>query len=299
MMRLALHGIGTALPDHTLADAGNSVDTSDLNTYFAARRLRRVDHFTRMTMLAGCRALHDTAGTVQEDLKTPLPLPEDMGIVISTGYGPSQTIFEFLDSIIDHGAGCASPLAFSHSVHNIPAATMSVFLNNPKPYTTICQLHGPLMAGLQTAGCWLAEGRVKKVLLGLVDEKTPLLETNTRRLLVRKGHTGEFVPVGEGACFFLLGPAEDTDGSAYGTLEFTTLSARELQKEELPEAVMTPAKSLDRLAKLNISAEATQQSDMPCAAGAELVAATMQKKQSCCIEQTGNNFGLISLTPQS
>ncbi|WP_203544610.1 beta-ketoacyl synthase chain length factor [Desulfovibrio sp. JC022] len=292
-MRLALHGIGTALPE-----AEDAVETSDLNSYFAPRRLRRVDHFTRMTLLAGCRALHDAAGTVQEDLKTPLDLPEDMGVVISTGYGPSQTIFEFLDSIIDHGAGCASPLAFSHSVHNIPAATMSVFLNNPKPYTTLCQLHGPLLAGLQTAGCWLAEGRVKKVLLGLVDEKTPLLEDNTRRLLENKGLAGEQIPVGEGACFFLLGSAEEANATRYGTLEFETFSPQQLPKAQLSDATYAPARSISRLSKLDISATASRQTDMPCAAAPELATAAMKNEQSCCIEQAGNNFGVISVKPQ-
>ena len=293
MIHLALHGIGTAL-----ADGADTVDTSDLNSYFAPRRLRRVDHFTRMTMLAGCRALHEAAATVQEDLKTPLPLPEDMGIVISTGYGPSQTIFEFLDSIIDHGAGCASPLAFSHSVHNIPAATMSLFLDNPKPYTTLCQLHGPLLAGLQTAGCWLNEGRVQKVLLGLVDEKTTLLENNTRRLLEKKGVAGDQIPVGEGACFFLLGPASGTGNAQYGTLEFETLSAQELRETELPGQTYAPVRSLRRLEKLGITATATQQADMVCAAGPELAAAVKTAGTSCCIEQAGNNFGLISLKLQ-
>ncbi|TIH15803.1 hypothetical protein D0S45_09480 [Marinifilum sp. JC120] len=296
MMRLALHGIGSAL-----AETEGPVDTSDLNSYFAPRRLRRVDHFTRMTLLAGCRALHDAAGTIQEDLKTPLPLHEDMGIVISTGYGPSQTIFEFLSSIIDHGAGCASPLAFSHSVHNIPAATMSVFLNNPKPYTTLCQLHGPLLAGLQTAGCWLAEKRVQKVLLGLVDEKTPLLTDNTRRLLEKKGLPGDHIPVGEGACFFLLGPAEETNDARYGTLEFETLSPQELQKTEFPGSAFAPARSLNRLAKLSLSATASRQADMPTAAGTELAAAAIHARKSgaaSCIEQAGNNFGLISVKPQ-
>lgn len=294
MLRLALHGIGTALPE-----AGNAVDTSDLNNYFAPRRLRRVDHFTRMTMLAGCRALHDAAGTVQEDLKTPLPLPEDTGIVISTGYGPSQTIFEFLDSIIDHGAGCASPLAFSHSVHNIPAATMSVFLNNPKPYTTLCQLHAPLLSGLHTAACWLNEGRVKKILLGVVDEKTDLLETNSRRLQEKKGNTAAQIPVGEGACFFLLGPAEDAQDSKYGVLEFDTVTPQELQKAELPGSTFAPARSLRKLSTLEISATASQQTDMPGAAGAELVAAVQSmNSEACCIEQAGNNFGLISVKQQ-
>ncbi|WP_320173247.1 beta-ketoacyl synthase chain length factor [Maridesulfovibrio sp.] len=290
MIRLALHGIGTALPE-----GADTVDTSDLNSYFAPRRLRRVDHFTRMTMLAGCRALHDAAGTVQEDLKTPLPLPEDMGIVISTGYGPSQTIFEFLDSIIDHGAGCASPLAFSHSVHNIPAATMSLFLNNPKPYTTICQLHGPLLAALQTAGCWLNEGRAKKILLGVVDEKTALLKTNTRRLLERKGVTGDLIPLGEGACFFLLGPAAEIENAQYGALEFETLSAQELQQAKLPEHNFCAARSLSRLTELGITASAAQQTDMVCAAGPALVAAAKHSSDSRCIEQAGKNFGLISI----
>lgn len=293
-MRMTLHGIGTVL-----AEDGKTVDTSDLNSYFAPRRLRRVDHFTRMTMLAGCRALHDATGTKQENLKTPLPLPEDMGIVISTGYGPSQIIFEFLDSIIDHGASCASPLAFSHSVHNIPAATMSVFLNNPKPCTTLCQLHAPLFSGLQTASCWLAEGRVKKVLLGVTDEKTPLLESNTRRLLKKKGHTEKILPVDEGASFFLLGPAADSStepGAAkYGTLEFTTLSAQELQKTKSAKKYFAPARSLNRLTKLGISATASRNADMPCAAGPELAAAAGLKESNYCIEQAGKNFGLISI----
>ncbi|WP_419781051.1 beta-ketoacyl synthase chain length factor [Maridesulfovibrio sp.] len=293
-MRVALHGIGTAL-----AEKGAAVDTSDLNSYFAPRRLRRVDHFTRMTMLAGCRALHDAAGTVQEDLKNPLPLPDDMGIVLSTGYGPSQTIFEFLDSIIDHGAGCASPLAFSHSVHNIPAATLAVFLNNPKPYTTLCQSHGPVLAGLQTAGCWLNEGRVKRVLLGLVDEKTPLLEENTRRLLQAKNLSGELLKTGEGACFFLLGPADESE-SKYGAIEFEAISPQELQEKVLPASIFSPARTLPGLMELGIPATASRQEDMPCAAGAELAHAARQGAKlgsSNCIEQAGKNFGLISINP--
>lgn len=294
MLRLALQGIGAALPE-----TGNAVDTSDLSNYFAPRRLRRVDHFTRMTMLAGCRALHDVAGTEQEDLKTPQPLPEGTGIVISTGYGPAKTIFEFLDSIIDHGAGCASPLAFSHSVHNIPAATMSVFLNNPKPYTTICQLHAPLLSGLHTAVCWLNEGRVKNILLGVVDEKTSLLETNSRRLLKKKGNTATQIPVGEGACFFLLGPAGDAQNSKYGILEFDTVTPQELQKAKLPESTFAPARSLRKLSTLKISATASQQIDMPAAAGAELIAAVQSTGNvTCCIEQAGNNFGLIYVKQQ-
>ncbi len=174
-MRLALTGIGLAVADldiiqlkessltgKTYQPQNGKTDTADLNNYFPPRKLRRVDHFTRMTMLAACRALHDHTGTIQEDPKTPLPQPEEMGIILSTGYGPSETIFDFLDSIIDHGPSCASPLAFSHSVHNIPAATLSLFLSSESPYTTLCQTHAPLVSALNTAACWINEKRVKK-----------------------------------------------------------------------------------------------------------------------------------------
>lgn len=164
------------------------VETTDLETFIAARRLRRADHFTRMTLLAAYRALGNAGYT-----GTP---PQNMGIVLCSGYGPSQTTFDFLDSILEFGAGCASPLTFSHSVHNIPAAMLALALQNPCPSTTLCQLHQPFSAALNTARCWLKEGRVDTVLLGAVDESTPLLKDVSKQFST--------APMGEGAAFFVL-----------------------------------------------------------------------------------------------
>ncbi len=69
----------------------------------------------------------------------------------------------------------------------------------------------------------------------MVDEKTALLETNTRRLLESKGIADDLIPLSEGACFFLLGPADEVKDAQYGALEFKTLSAQELQQAEQPE----------------------------------------------------------------
>lgn len=207
-MKLAIQGIGLAAPFGGWADISSTmerkptldqpVDTSALSDYIPPRRLRRIDHFTRMTLLAAYSAL-DHAGRLKL-------LPEDMGIVLSTGYGPSQTTFDFLDSIIEDGAPLASPLAFSHSVHNIPAGVLSLLLGTPCPQTTICQLHQPVISGLRTAALWLAEGRVKNVLFGAVDETTPLLKENRQRLDAEKCR--QFTQPGEGAAFFLLNQAE-------------------------------------------------------------------------------------------
>lgn len=307
-MELALQGIGLTLAgieQEQLPEAvknrcakqpeNTEADTSELNTFFNPRRLRRVDHFTRMTMLAACRSLHDAAGRSNE---TAAPeLPEDTGIIISTGYGPSRTIFEFLDSIIDFGPTCASPLSFSHSVHNIPAATLSMFMGRNCAYTTICQTHGPLSAALLTAGSWISEGRVGRVLLGTVDERTPLLDENTERLLAEKGHTRSILPLTEGACFFLLGRKQEGTDKGYGSIEFSRHSPEKLKTHTGKHLCLAPSRSLPALDRLGISAGSAMAADMPVAAGVELAAAALSvPKQGCCvIEQTGRDFGLIRL----
>lgn len=185
-MRLTIRGTGLVTP----AAMGAPCDTGDLASYVPLRRLRRIDHFTSMALLAAYRAL-DHADALS-------PIPPRLGIVLGTGYGPSRTTFNFLDSIITDGAAMASPLTFSHSVHNIPAGILSTLLGAPCPQTTICQLHTPVTSALCTAFLWLADERVDSVLLGAVDETTPLLEENTARLF------GPSVHPTEGAAFFLL-----------------------------------------------------------------------------------------------
>ncbi|BCS88452.1 beta-ketoacyl synthase chain length factor [Pseudodesulfovibrio sediminis] len=183
--------INDQLPRSSEARPAN---TEDLINYLPPRKLRRIDHFTRMGLLAAHRTL--------EDANQLAPLPDDMGIIISSGYGPSETTFDFLDSIIDDGAHLASPLSFSHSVHNIPAGVLSMMLGRPCPQTTICQLNEPVIAGLRTAALWLMEQRVTTVLFGAMDESTQLLIENGERLAQERGHPAR--QVGEGCAFFLL-----------------------------------------------------------------------------------------------
>ncbi len=207
-MKIAIKGIGIATPLGGTAELAAALaqpervaptifktDTASLSEYLPARKLRRIDHFTRMTLLAAYRALDD-AQTLEE-------LPTKLGIIVCSGYGPSLTTFDFLDSIIDDGAHLASPLSFSHSVHNIPAGVLSMLLGVSCPQTTICQLRAPVQTGLQTAVLWLAEKRVDRILFGAVDETTPILEETTARLCAEKNKP-QPLPIGEGAAFFLL-----------------------------------------------------------------------------------------------
>ncbi len=217
-MMLSIRGIGLAAPfgDGTVlkqAATGTlpvgeiphpraEVSTEDLSRYVSPRQRRRIDHFTSMTLLAAFRAL-DNAGMLGDT-------PDRLGIVLCTGYGPAQTTFDFLDSIIDDGANLASPLAFSQSVHNIPAGVLSMILGSPCPQTTLCQHDRPVLAGLRTAALWLAEKRADHILLGAVDETTPFLKETARSF---KDNAVPNFPVSEGASFFLLN--NRGDGSAH------------------------------------------------------------------------------------
>jgi 3-oxoacyl-[acyl-carrier-protein] synthase II len=189
-----------AHPDGRAAEA----DLAPLKDRFPARALRQMDRCSRMALLCACMALED-AGLVRE------ALPPDTGIVLATGYGPATPTFSFLDSLLTHGERMASPLAFSHSVQNIPAASLALALNLTGPCLTLCQRDAPVTLGLLTARQWLAEGRTRFVLFTAVDEHTPLLAETTRAIVAEGGNrrgSRAGLPLGEGAACFLLAAAD-------------------------------------------------------------------------------------------
>jgi len=217
MMRMAIEGVGvvgsfgtglealtesarTVLCGGGLAPAPGLADIEPLKEHMPGRALRRVDHFTRLTLLAAFSALSD-AGLTPADLT-------ETGIVLATGYGPARLTFDFLDSIIDHGPGMASPLAFSHSVHNIPAATVALAMQVTGPCATVSQFETSVGAALLTARSWLVEGRVARVLVGAADERTDFLEQASAAVAagidVARSGGRRNLPIGDGAVFLCL-----------------------------------------------------------------------------------------------
>lgn len=140
------------------------VDTEGLLRYLPARVLRHADHFSRMALLGVFHAL-DEAGLAPGDLA-------EGGIVLVSGHGPLARSFEFLESMRTYGPQLASPLAFSLSVHNIPAAILALNLGLRIPCATLCGDEGVVIQGLLTARSWLREGRVKRVLFAAVEERS-------------------------------------------------------------------------------------------------------------------------------
>jgi len=188
-----------------------------LEEFINKRALRRVDHFSRMAVLASVLALED-ADMLDED-------HQHLAVVVSTGYGATRTTFSFLDSVIDDGDACASPTLFSNSVHNAAAAHISLQLKLTGPSLTISQFDQSLVSGLIAARQWLAEKRVDAVLLGVVDEYCSVLGYCWQRYLATQT-AGPMQPLdfsrtsavaGEGAAFFLL-QADTDELPKYGSI---------------------------------------------------------------------------------
>jgi 3-oxoacyl-[acyl-carrier-protein] synthase II len=201
-------------------------DTSMLENFINKRALRRVYHYSKMALLGVYLALQD-AGRLDGDRSR-------MGVIVASGYGPSRTTLGFLDTFINDGDSLSSPTYFSNSVQNAAVANISMLLNITGPGLTVSQFELSVPSALIAAKNWLEEGRVDSVLLGAVDEYHDVLGYFWHRYygeLATADH--EIRPFeydlqtaipGEGAAFFLLTTADDTDIPRYGCIENVIMS---------------------------------------------------------------------------
>lgn len=176
-------------------------DTSGLAEFYAARALRQCDHFSRLALLA--------AGRAAQNANIDFSGRDGSAVILASGYGPAMPTFDFLDSILDHGEAMSSPLAFSLSVHNIPAAVTAKTMGIVGPCATVCQYESSVASGLMLARNWLEEGRADTILFGAVDETTAILQGVTSRLSGEREDNAaparrRACPLGEAAAFFVL-----------------------------------------------------------------------------------------------
>ncbi len=210
-------------------------DTSQLAEFIPKRALRRIDHFSRMSLLGAHLAL--------QDANHPAADRSRLGVVVASGYGALKTTFNFLDSYLDFGYSCSSPTHFSNSVHNAAAAHISIQLKTTSPSLTVTQFEMSVPSALLSAQQWLSEGRVDRVLFGAVDEWCDVLGY-CREQFYGDGEQGPLRPfdfatqsavAGEGAAFFVL--SRDDDGAArYGFIDAVRLGNYLACPVELPES---------------------------------------------------------------
>lgn len=186
------------------------VDPETLKDREVLRGMRRADRFCKFATLAAYDALMAGDMTLADN-------DDSLGIILLTSLGPHATTFGFLDDIIDYGEKEASPIKFSHSVHNAAAYYVAAALGSRGPATTIATFDYPFEKGFQLANVWLSQGRVTRVLVGCVEELSAPFDHIHDHLLTSKKAMGlrpfsftmETVEeLSEGAAFVLLTPSE-------------------------------------------------------------------------------------------
>lgn len=195
-------------------------DFSRLSEFIPPKKLRRVDRISSMALLGAGLALED-AGLCSREL-------ENTGIILATGFGALDTGFSFLGSFLDKGDQLSKPTFFSNSVHNAPAAYISIFFKIQGPCLSVSQFDLSVPSAIMTAVQWLKEGRVESVLVGGVDEYSEVMGYAATGLAAKKG--AKPVTMGEGGCFFLLSNAGNTLEKGYA----------KIGKAEIFDPVKTP-----------------------------------------------------------
>jgi len=180
------------------AMAAFTARTELLDRLIPPKTLRRVDHYARMAILASHLAAED-AGMGKG-------LPENTGLVVATGMGPTANTLDLQAADVAAADLALSPILFSNSVHNAAAAYISMLLKVRGPSLSINQYEMAVPLAFQTAIDWLEEGRTETVLVGSIDCFSKALHEaslSCRNLKTGDGGQGA-VPVGEGSAFFIL-----------------------------------------------------------------------------------------------
>lgn len=188
------------------AHAAFLADTTPLDRFVPKRTQRRMDHFSRMALLGAYLAMED-AGVTPEDAGR-------LGLVIASGHGPTGTTLALIDSVLEGGDMCSSPIHFAGSLHNSPAANIAILLGIKGPCLTVSDFDLSAPSALMTAEAWLRQGQVDRVLFGVVDELSPLMNYLwARRGELAKplcsGALAEGAVPGEGAAFLMLSAREE------------------------------------------------------------------------------------------
>jgi 3-oxoacyl-[acyl-carrier-protein] synthase II len=175
-----------------------TADTAMLARLFPPQALRRVDHHSRMAVLAGRLALDDAGGGDG--------LPAPMGVIVATGLGPTAGTLDSQSPEADAEEPRLSPIQFSNSVHNAAAAYISILLKVRGPNLSINHYDMSVAFAFQTAIDWLEEGRAASVLVGGLDCFSKALDEAGRAGRPLAGGNGGIrpAPIGEGSAFFVL-----------------------------------------------------------------------------------------------
>ena len=145
------------------------MDPADLVALIPAAAARRMSAPSRFAVASARLALQD-AGIEEGD-----SLFAATAVVIATSFGPSLFSEKLLATIFGPGPQEASPALFTESVASAAAAQVALNFKALGPNVTITQREAGGLLALAEGARLVAAGRAERVLVGAVDELTPLL----------------------------------------------------------------------------------------------------------------------------
>jgi len=171
-----------ALPPH--ARWAGVVDGSCLAPWVPGREARRMSRPSRFAVAAARAALADA------DFAVPDGGLDDLGVILSTAYGPAAVTEELLAQILLDGPEAASPFLFAESVANAPAAQVARLTGARGANLTITQREAGALIAVRRAADAIAAERSERMFAGVADRRCSTASASSLRAMVATGRSG-------------------------------------------------------------------------------------------------------------
>lgn len=180
---------------------------------------RRMGRLLKMATACGLEALK---GTASENVA---------GIVTSTGMGFMADTVKFGNSMLDRNEELLNPSPFMQSTFNTASGYIALTGKIRACNTTYVQRASGFASAFADAVMLLQENPGKRVLVGAFDEVAPEVDAVRRRLGHYRSDDGGFLPLGEGAGFFLLSSENLPDSPSIAGVASASDSPEEFVRE--------------------------------------------------------------------
>ncbi len=145
------------------------VPPGELGALLPPREGRRMSAPSRFAVAAARLAIEDARLTASE------VSGDRTAVVLATSYGPTLYSERIVRQLLAEGPVGVSPLLFTESVANAPAAQVALKLDARGPNVTVTQREAGALVALKKGMLLLQDNRADRVLVGGADEASPLL----------------------------------------------------------------------------------------------------------------------------
>jgi 3-oxoacyl-(acyl-carrier-protein) synthase len=218
-MAVYINGMGNISPQQTWGDStmfqqplsytGNKLNCvePDYTTFIDAKQIRRMSRVIKMGVASAALAMKDAD----------LAMPD--GIITATGYGCLEDTGIFLEKMIVNNEQALNPTPFIQSTHNTIGSQIALLLQCQSYNQTYTQGAFSFEGALLDAVLQLSDDKEKSLLVGGIDEITPVSHAIQKRFGIFREHIADTLALvdsqegtinGEGAAFFVLSGKKTT-----------------------------------------------------------------------------------------